>query len=69
MEEGEVLVSNGALQASQGMHGGWRQDWMALVLQVLEGGEEGPLRDREVEVVVVDLTYIQVEEVEVVVHL
>jgi len=67
MEEGEVLVSNGALQASQGMHGGWRQDWMALVLQVLEEGEEGPLRDREV--VVVDLAYIQVEEVEVVVHL
>ena len=52
MEEGEVLVSNGALQASQGVHGGWRQDWMALVLQVLEEGEEGPLRDREVEVVV-----------------
>ena len=69
MEGGEVLVSNGALQASRGMHGGWRQDWMALVLQVLEEGEEGPLRDREVEVVVVDLTYIQVEEVEVVVHL
>ena len=69
MEEGEVLVSNGALQVSQGMHGGWRQDWMALVLQVLEEGEEGPLRDREVEVVVVDLAYIQVEEVEVVVHL
>ena len=67
MEEGEVLVSNGALQVSQGMHGGWRQDWMALVLQVLEEGEEGPLRDREV--VVVDLAYIQVEEVEVVVHL
>ena len=67
MEEGEVQVSNGALQASQGMHGGWRQDWMALVLQVLEEGEEGPLRDREV--VVVDLAYIQVEEVEVVVHL
>ena len=67
MEEGEVLVSNGALQASQGMHGWWRQDWMALVLQVLEEGEEGPLRDREV--VVVDLAYIQVEEVEVVVHL
>ena len=42
---------------------------MALVLQVLEEGEEGPLRDREVEVVVVDLTYTQVEEVEVVVHL
>jgi len=40
---------------------------MALVLQVLEEGEEGPLRDREV--VVVDLAYIQVEEVEVVVHL
>lgn len=69
MGAGEVLVSNGALQVSQGMHGGWRQDWMALVLQVLEEGEEGPLRDREVEVVVVDLTYIQVEEVEVVVHL
>ena len=69
MEEGEVLVSNGALQASQGMHGGWRQDWMALVVQVLEEGEEGPLKDQEVEVVVVDLTYIQVEEVEVVVHL
>ena len=69
MEEGEVLVSNGALQVSQGVHGGWRQDWMALELQVLEEGEEGPLRDREVEVVVVDLTYIQVEEVEVVVHL
>ena len=67
MEEGEVQVSNGALQVSQGMHGGWRQDWMALVLQVLEEGEEGPLRDREV--VVVDLAYIQVEEVEVVVHL
>ena len=67
MEEGEVLVSNGALQVSQGMHGGWRQDWMALVLQVLEEGEEGPLRDREV--VVVDLAYTQVEEVEVVVHL
>ena len=69
MEGGEVQVSNGALQVSQGVHGGWRQDWMALVLQVLEEGEEGPLRDREVEVVVVDLTYIQVEEVEVVVHL
>ena len=68
MGAGEVLVSNGALQVSQGVHGGWRQDWMALVLQVLEEGEEGPLRDREVEVVV-DLTYIQVEEVEVVVHL
>jgi len=67
MGAGEVLVSNGALQVSQGMHGGWRQDWMALVLQVLEEGEEGPLRDREV--VVVDLAYIQVEEVEVVVHL
>ena len=67
MEGGEVLVSNGALQVSQGMHGGWRQDWMALVLQVLEEGEEGPLRDREV--MVVDLAYIQVEEVEVVVHL
>ena len=40
---------------------------MALVLQVLEEGEEGPLRDREVGVV--DLAYIQVEEVEVVVHL
>lgn len=66
MGAGEVLVSNGALQVSQGMHG-WRQDWMALVLQVLEEGEEGPLRDREV--VVVDLAYIQVEEVEVVVHL
>jgi len=39
------------------------------VLQVLEGEEEGLLGDQEEEVVVVDLTYLQVEEVEVAVHL
>jgi len=65
--EGEELVSNGALPASQ--LGRWRQDWEVAVLQVLEGEGEGLLRDQEEEVVVVDLTYIQVEEVEVAVHL
>lgn len=39
------------------------------MLQVLEGEEEGLLGDQEEEVVVVDLTYLQVEEVEVAVHL
>lgn len=65
--EGEEQVSNAASQASQP---GWqRQGWEASVHQVLEGEEERPLRNQEEVAVVVDLTYLQVEEVEVVVHL
>jgi len=62
--EGEEQVSNAASQASQ-----QRQGWEASVLQVLEGEEERLLRNQEEVAVVVDLTYLQVEEVEVVVHL
>ena len=39
------------------------------MLQVLEGEEEELLRNQEEVAVVVDLTYLQVEEVEAVVHL
>lgn len=65
--EGEELVSNAASQASQL---GWQtQGWEeALVLQVLEEEEE-LLSNQEEVAVVVDLTYLQVEEVEAVVHL
>lgn len=63
--EGEEQVSNAASQASQP---GWqRQGWEASVHQVLEGEEERLLRNQEEVAVVVDLTYLQVEEV--VVHL